>query len=135
MIAGPTLLGNIPSSLINRRRFLRPTCLICCMLLAAATGSAESGYEAWLRYAPLSGNSLTQATRDVPLVVATAGKGTFESSAKQEFVRGIKGMLGRNMRTESGVPKESAVVIGTARELAGLAPDWKIAADLPAESF
>jgi len=104
--------------------------------LAAASASwAESGYDAWLRYAPLSGNSLTQASRDVPMAVAIAGKGTLESSAQQEFVRGVKGMLGRTMRMESGVPKESAVVIGTMRELAGLSPQWKLSADLLPESF
>jgi alpha-glucuronidase len=133
MIVGLTRLGNIPSSLIHK--IMRRTHLVCTFLLAAVGSQAESGYDAWLRYAPLSGNSLTQATRDVPLVVATAGKGTLESSAQQEFVRGIKSMLGRTMHTTSGVPKESAVVIGTVRELAGLAPEWKIAANLPAESF
>ncbi len=114
---------------------MQVTHLIFSFLVAASASWAESGYDAWLRYAPLSGNSLSRASRDVPTVVAIAGKGTLESSAQQEFVRGVKGMLGRTIAMETGVPKESAVVIGTVQELAALAPQWKIAADLPAESF
>lgn len=114
---------------------MRLTRFIFCLLAAAIGSWAESGYDAWLRYAPLSGNSLTQANRDIPMVIAVAGIGTLESSAQQEFVRGVKGMLGRTIRMESGLPKGSAVVIGTMHQLAGLAPQWKIDANLPAESF
>ncbi len=112
-------------------RFVAQSEYVICALLMAGSAWAESGYDAWLRYAPLEGSSLTRAIRDVPAVVAVAGTGKLEASAQQEFVRGVKAMLGRTLRAESGIPKESAVVIGTIQELA----QWKLAANLAPDGF
>ncbi len=109
--------------------------LVCGLLMAASAVRAESGYDAWLRYAPLSGASLAQADRDVPAVVAVAGNGVLEASARREFIRGVKGMLGRTMRAEAGLPKENAVVIGTFAELRALGPQWGFKAESQPQGF
>jgi alpha-glucuronidase len=80
-----------------------------------STGSlvAETGREAWLRYAPLEGLALREARRTVPASVVSWGDSPVLNSAREELIRGIRGMLGRTLRVESTLPSESAVLIGT----------------------
>src|SRR5271165_7392667 len=103
--------------------------------MAASAVRAESGYDAWLRYASLRGASLARADRDIPAAVAVAGNGLLELSARREFIRGVKGMLGRTMRAEAGLPKEDAVVIGTCAQLKAFGPQWKFSAESAPEGF
>ena len=109
--------------------------LVCGFLMAASAVRAESGYDAWLRYASLRGASLARADRDIPAAVAVAGNGLLELSARREFIRGVKGMLGRTMRAEAGLPKEDAVVIGTCAQLKAFGPQWKFSAESAPEGF
>jgi len=86
------------------------------MLLALALFAslhAETGRDAWLRYAPLHGAALQQYREAVPAVVASFGNAPPVESARQEIVRGIRGMLGRTLRIETVAPSEDAVVLGT----------------------
>jgi alpha-glucuronidase len=103
------------------------------LLLAASVVSAESGYDAWLRYAPLTGAALARASRDVPAVLSVSGNGALEMSAKAEFMRGVKGMLGRTLRVQNGLAAENAVIIGTVAELS--AYGWTLPRDLMADGF
>src|SRR5260221_11992359 len=83
---------------------------------------AETGYDAWLRYAPV----VSSAT---PAVIVTFGDSKLVDSARQELIRGVRGMLGRTLRAETGLPKENAIVLGTLADLqqlnitVGLNPD------------
>ena len=52
----------------------------------------ESGYDAWLRYAPVSGLALNQT------VAARLGDGALLVSAQRELIRGVRGMTGRTLR-------------------------------------
>jgi alpha-glucuronidase len=81
-------------------------CLIglCCLV---ATLQAETGYDAWLRYAALAKKP------SIPAVVASMGDSEVLGSASQELIRGIRGMTGLTLRKESNVPNESAIVLGT----------------------
>jgi alpha-glucuronidase len=92
---------------------------------------AETGYDAWLRYAPLEGVALDQFRQAVPAVVAVLEQSTVSTTARAEIVRGVKGMLGRTLREESSIPTENAILIGTVDRLRGLIPD----ATLPADAF
>jgi alpha-glucuronidase len=91
---------------------------VLCFLLAAVSLWAESGHDAWLRYAPVE-----QTRNDVPAAVYSAGAST---TVRDEIVRGIRGMLGRTLRIESAIPKEPAILLGTLDEL-GMKPKTKIA--------
>jgi len=73
---------------------------------------AETGYNAWLRYAPLDNPPA------LPAVVSIAAPSVLETSAQQEMIRGLRGMTGRTLREETGLPKENAIVIGTVAQLA-----------------
>jgi alpha-glucuronidase len=67
---------------------------------------AETGRDAWLRYA-------AQPVENLPAVLATVGDSPLLSSARDELLRGVRGMAGKTMRLESGMPKERAIILGT----------------------
>src|SRR5450759_4240907 len=83
---------------------------------------AESGADAWLRYAPLDEASARPYRTSLPASVATYTTTPVAQSAQRELLRGIRGMLGRRLRVQSGVPKESAFVLGTLADLKRAAP-------------
>ncbi len=100
--------------------------------LAAAPGAwAETGRAAWLRYAPVD----EAAGRVLPAVVAAGGDSPLLASAREELIRGVRGMFGRTLRVESGLPKESAILVGAIGELRKLAPQLALDAALAPEGF
>ncbi len=104
-------------------------------LLLAWTLQAETGYDAWLRYAPVEGTALRQYDLSLPAVIVTAGDSKVIAEARAELVRGVHGMLGRTLRTESTVPKEAAVLLGTMDELRRLAPQIPSSGPLEPDGF
>jgi alpha-glucuronidase len=96
-------------------------------LVIAAGLRAETGYDAWLRYAPRSAN--------VPAVVSTLGNSTVLESARSEMIRGVRGVAGKTLRIESGVPNESAIVLGTLASIQQVAPEWRLSANLAADAY
>jgi alpha-glucuronidase len=90
-----------------------------CLFFLAIAVHAETGRDAWLRY--------TQTPATVPAVLATVSDSPLIGSARDEVLRGIRGMAGKTLRLESGMPKENAIVLGTLGAFpnlsANLAPD------------
>jgi len=84
---------------------------------------AETGYDAWQRYAPIENR------QSISAVIASIGDSKLIESARREAIRGVRGMLGRTLRVETGVPNESAIILGTLADLpqlhlnANLKPD------------
>jgi alpha-glucuronidase len=76
---------------------------------------AETGSQAWLRYEPLA------TPPNLPAVLAVPAGSPVLVSARQELIRGIRGMTGRILRVETGTPRENAIVIQTGAT--GLAQD------------
>jgi alpha-glucuronidase len=94
---------------------LKPALRLVCALLAAAGLRAETGREAWLRYARI------EASVPLPAVAASFGASPVIDSARGELLRGVRGMLGRTLRVEASLPRESAILLGTLDSLpAGL---------------
>lgn len=91
-------------------------------MFTVAVLHAETGYDAWMRYAPLSGSALPQIQDSLPAVVFAAGSSPVVASARAELVRGIRGMTSRTLRIASGLPKENAIVLGTSADLRALFP-------------
>ena len=100
--------------------------------IVAVSLHGETGYQAWLRYAPVD-RAAYEAS--VPAVAAVLGDAPAMGSARQELIRGVRGMLGRTLREESGVPQESAIVLGTVAEIRRAAPQWGIGGELPPDGF
>jgi alpha-glucuronidase len=91
------------------------TPLFC--LLAPFLLHAETGREAWLRYAPLSDAVARQYRVTVPAVVVTYGNSPLAQSAQRELLAGIRGMLGRTLRVAAAAPSEPAFLLGTLADL------------------
>src|SRR5271163_4007390 len=106
-------------------RFLHIT--ICGALLfcgfGATSGRAETGADAWLRYAPLE-KLAAQMYSDLPVTVVVLGDSPVLNSAKTELLRGVRGMLGRSLRELGSLPQESAIVVGTLSALRGGSPNF-----------
>ena len=96
--------------------------ITACAVLFATTPAqlaAETGYEAWLRYAPIDG--LARAKYDsLPASVNIMGDSAVLSSAQEELIRGMRGILGRTLRAGKGQPKEGAFVLATLGNIPGL---------------
>jgi alpha-glucuronidase len=80
--------------------------LVVLLLLFPALVRAENGHDAWLRYAPVS-----QPATAIPAVIIAGDNSLLMQSARDEIVRGVRGMLGRTLRIETGEPRESAIVL------------------------
>ena len=100
------------------------------LLASCFTARAETGYDAWLRYAPIAN---AQAYSSVPDAIVTFGDSEVLKAARDECARGMHGMLGKTPRLETALPsQEGAILLGTARTLAGaglLAPPTNLADD------
>ncbi len=68
---------------------------------------AETGHDAWLRYAPLD------HPPSLPAVIIAGDDSLLVKTAEQELVRGYRGMLGKTPRLETGDPTEPAIVLRT----------------------
>ncbi len=104
-------------------------CLSCVAVLSlSGVLHAETGYNAWLRYAPVD-------RLDVPAVVSVLDDSALAGSAQAELIRGFRGMTGKILRAEHGVPAESSIVVGTLEEIRKAAPQWKLDAKVGPEGF
>ena len=98
---------------IPGRCCLAVVCALAAAVLQPSRVSAETGYDAWLRYAPLPEVTARQYREIVPAVVVVLGDDGPVRSAGDEIVRGMRGLLGRTLRLETRLPHEPAIVLGT----------------------
>jgi alpha-glucuronidase len=97
-------------------------------------GLAETGYDAWLRYAPL-GRAAAVPYAALPAVIVTAGESPAIASARDELIRGIRGMLGRTLRLERTLTGEGAIVLGTFDALRQSLPELSPESTLKGDGF
>ncbi len=113
---------------------MRYFCLLFTLLIAGSL-QAETGYEAWLRYAALEAPAARQYHEVVPATLTTVGDSVMIESAKSELLRGIGGMLGRTLRVEPQLPAEGAILLGTLADIRRAAPRVPLDGTLPPEGF
>ncbi len=101
-------------------------------LMAALGLHAETGADAWLRYAPVNSAAAAQYRTGLPAAVVSYGTSLAAQSAQLELIRGIRGTLGRTLRTQARLPAESAIVLGT---LAELAPEFHLDVVIPTDGY
>src|SRR5690348_18384164 len=90
-------------------RPLRSLAIVGVLLLPALFSNcacAETGADAWLRYAPI-GKQTAQKYSALPAAVVVIGDSPVLGSAKDELIRGIRGMLGRTLREDKKLPERS----------------------------
>jgi len=90
----------------------------CATLLLPSIARAEDGHDAWLRYAPLEPAARARAASLVPDRIVTRGYSPQILRARDELIRGIRGMVGRDVRPELLIGGPRTMVIGTAAHLA-----------------
>ncbi len=100
----------------------------------ARLSRAETGEAAWLRYARLDKSS-RETYRSLPAVVVRLGDSDVLASAQWEWIRGVSGMLGEIPRTETTVPKEPAVLLGTVASLKAALPSLQLPRGLSGDGF
>ncbi|MGD0125596.1 MAG: alpha-glucuronidase family glycosyl hydrolase [Terriglobia bacterium] len=100
--------------------------LVICVLVAPCHLLAETGYAAWLRYAPIDA-AFRKHYDALPATAVALGDSIVIKTAQEELVRGVRGMLGRTLQAEASLPPEGAIVLGTFASLKPLIP----AADFP----
>jgi alpha-glucuronidase len=93
----------------------------------------ETGYDAWLRYAPLNSSHPYRAT--MPAVVSSLDSSVLVASARAELIRGVRGITGRTLRAETGLPRENAILLGTFASLAKESPQLGLHADLKPDGY
>jgi alpha-glucuronidase len=95
---------------------------------------AETGADAWLRYAPLSAKAAARYQL-LPPTTVVLGNSEILTTSQIELVRGVKVMLGRTLRTEAGLPTEVSIVIGTIEQLRRIAPKFRVREGLHGDGF
>ena len=92
---------------------MRYFCLFLNLLTLAAPGAAETGYDAWLRYASIDDAAARKRYATLPANAVALGDSVVIRTAQAELIRGVRGMLGRTLRAEGALPHESAIVLVT----------------------
>ena len=95
---------------------------------------ADNGYDAWLRYEPLTEAERSKYT-SFPQAVTVLGDSALAQTAGAELLRGVRGMLGRTLRVEKGSPRENSIILGTLGELHSIAPDLHPLKNLAADGY
>jgi alpha-glucuronidase len=107
------------------------------LLLVALTASyarGETGAEAWLRYARLE-KSASQKYLSLPASVLVLGESAVLGSARGELMRGVRGMLGRELRVAKSPGRGSAIVLGRLSALREESPDFLERAEIRDDGF
>jgi len=102
------------------------TIVAACIALCAASlhcARAENGYEAWLRHARLD-PAAAQKYKSLPSSVILLGNSPVPNAARDELLRGMKGMLGTTLRVadQRGL-RENSIILGTVSQLHVAFPD------------
>lgn len=114
---------------------MRRTLVLIVVVLIPAILHAESGLDGWLRYAPLDEPVARRYRDSVPAALVTLGSEAPIQSAKDELIRGIRGMLNRSLRDQSQVSSEAAIVIGTLAQIRQAAPQLAPTGNLEPDAF
>jgi alpha-glucuronidase len=105
------------------------------LLLLARPLLAESGYSAWLRYAPVEEPAARVYRDALPAVITSVGDAAPILSARDELIRGVRGMLTRTLRIEPGVGAGPSILLGTLDDLRRAAPQLSLAGSLAPDAF
>jgi alpha-glucuronidase len=95
----------------------------------------EDGHEAWLRYAPIYDAAARKRLAAMPAVVVRLDESLVATTAQQEMIRGVRGMLGRTLRAATRLPDERAIILGTSAALEKADADLRLAAPLKPDGY
>ena len=90
-----------------------------CVFASRVPACAETGQDAWLRYAPLSADQHDKIfkVQKLPEVIVVLGDSPVIQTAAEELARGLLRMTGRTFRVAHEVTAEPRILLGTESEL------------------
>ncbi len=139
MFAGGVIREQFERGMLNNPTYRRQSCPMLGLLLATLVAPcglrAESGYDAWLRYAAIDNDARRQRYDTMPGVVVAFGDSVVARTAQQELIRGVRGMLGKTLRAETHLAGESAIVLGTVGAVKEAVPTIGLGADLREDCY
>jgi alpha-glucuronidase len=109
--------------------------VVLAFALGASSARAETGYDGWLRYAPITDRAARERYATLPAAVVILGDTPIMSAARDELIRGTRGMLGRTLRISKEVPAEGAIILGTYDVVGGALPALGKLPELPPDGF
>ena len=96
----------------NTRSFLLALAAVAFLFLCKQPACAETGYDAWLRYAPLGGSA--RKYDQLPISIVPLDNSAVSKSALDELFRGVRGMLGKKLQIAPNIGSADAIVLGKA---------------------
>jgi alpha-glucuronidase len=108
--------------------------MLCLLFLAFGFVAAETGIDAWLRYAPLVGASTHPALPSNIVTLNTTANGPVHM-AGVELQRGIEGIFGKNLSVAGKGTRASSIVVGTLTEYVSAYGNSSGLPDLEADGF
>ena len=102
--------------------------------LAIDAARAEDGYDLWLRYRPIDGQTANHYRSAVTELVVSGDSPTIEA-AKAELRRGLKGLLGAAIPEASAPARPGALVVGAPRSQPLLGAAGLEVRELPANGY
>jgi alpha-glucuronidase len=103
-------------------------------LTLPGTASAETGYDAWLRYAPLP-SAILARVGNVPRTVVMLGDSPVLRSARDEMIRGLGSMTGSPISAATALPRSAAIVLGTLAGVRAAFPGAAVPTALTRDGF
>jgi len=108
------------------RIFLIFVSIVLFLIAWVPVSPAETGSDAWLRYAPLDAAAREQY-KGLPGRVVTLGDSVVLQAAQRELIRGTRGMLDESLRAEEHLPSEGAFILGTLADVHAAIPAVSLA--------
>src|ERR1700757_1376555 len=110
--------GEVPLIIARHCLSLALMGMVLCLGLSKML-RAETGADAWLRYAHLD-PPLALQYEHLPPIVFALHDSVIMKSAQQELVRGVQGLLGQTLRAADGLPSGPGIVLATIPDLDAL---------------
>ena len=100
-----------------RKVFARVLFFATLILLGRSHSRAETGYDAWLRYARLDAKEIAHYA-SLPSTVVVAQPSEIVNSAQAELVEGIRGLLGKTLQVKSNASDGGVILLATRKNAA-----------------
>src|SRR5215467_13326153 len=95
---------------------------------------ADNSDDGWLRYAPLA-----EAEREkfaaFPSALVVSSDSPLLQTSQKELIRGLRGMLARELRVVKELPGESAIILGTLADLHSITPGLRPPKNLTSDGY
>lgn len=103
-------------------------------LALSSLAMAESGYDGWLRYAPL-GPTAAQFGAHMPSAIYAVDSSPIVASAQSEMIAGFRSLLGGKLTAAADMPESGAIVLCPFDALTKVAPDVRTPAGAPEGAY